>query len=254
MKTRNYFILTLISITLLSNQLISQGWIITDSDGSISYFQNGWVKIEDPENSGINSIYHLESGKLIMIYDEEQTYAEGTVDDYCQIIKDMEQSMKESISDEQWAMMEEYMKKEQGSNAPEVTYAKKGSEEIAGYTADKYEIKVNGELYEEVWLCEEASLQDLINQLSNIGEITKSMVACSSFANIESDPSFSDTYIELMQRGFELKSVDYEYGTPDPGPEVISVEETDIDDDVFLPPDGYQQVSFSELLMMQSGM
>jgi hypothetical protein len=245
-------ILPLITITL---NLSAQGWVMEDRDGSTTYMLGDWVKVDDPEEEGFSSIYNLSERILIIVNPDDMSYAEGTIDDYCQALSDMTSKMMEGMTEEQKEMMEAYMKNTNSGPAPDVKVQSEGSgENVAGYSTEKYSVMVDGELFQEVWISRDGDLKELVNAYSKVEPITREMVGCSSFEiNLDIDPEYSEAYLELMRSGLELKSIRYEYGSPDPGTDIVRLEKASLSKEDLMPPAGYKKLDFQEFMSAQQG-
>ena len=160
----------------------------------------------------------------------------------------------EGIPPEQKKMIEEQMKQANEAPAPLVSIKEMGSGgKIAGYDTKKFQVFANDELYEEIWLSQESELNELISVYAQINPFVIEIAGCSSFEiNLEQDPTFSDAYTELMLSGLEMKSIRHEYGTPNPGTSIVSIEQKAIPSSEFKPPAGFLRIDFNEFIMSYS--
>lgn len=256
MKKRLILNLLITLLMAMPITLNAQDWVIEDRDGSITYISGDWIKTIDPEEEGFTSIYNLSAGKLILINTDTESYSEGSLDDYCQALNEMTSSMMEGMTPEQKEMMEAYMSQSNSGPAPEVKIESRGAgENIAGYSTEKYAVMVDGELYEEVWISSDEALMKLVDLYKKMEPMTMEMVKCSAMEiNLDNDPDFSEAYLDLMHKGMELKSVRHEYGSPEPGTDIIRVEKTSIPASEFKPPANFKKVDFQPFLAPQEDM
>lgn len=247
----NHSLIAVLLLCIISGFVNAQGWVISDDDGSTTYISGDWIRIEDPDEGSFSSIFNMESKSLIIISHQNESYADGTMSDYCNAIKAMTSGMMEGMTPEQREMMEAYMSKSQSGPPPSVKIEHLGSGgNIAGYNTEKYKVMVDGELYEEIWISKEGDLKTLVEMFSEkVEPLTSEMVKCSAVGiNFEQDPEFSEAYKELQRSGMELKSMRYEYGTPIIGSSVNSIERKSIPASEFKPPAGYSKVEFGEFM------
>jgi len=249
---------TLAFMYLLNNSVYSQGWIMEESDNGVTYINNGWIKTlaNDMDEIPITSIFNADSRTIVMINEGDMTYAKGSIEDYCNAVISMRDDMNKQMPAEQLKLMEDMIAQEKAKPAPKVSVQKSNSESIAGYNTTKYSISVDGELFEEKWISNDAALSDLIQIMNKSIDITFKLAGCSvpdeSF--LKNAPEFSETYKNVERSGIELKSLSYEYGSADPGTEVIRLEKEDISSEEFDVPEGYQEMILKEFIMAMSGM
>jgi hypothetical protein len=248
----------IIALFLVSSSGYSQGWIITEADNSLTFISDEWVKAyeSDMDEVPITSMYKPGSNLIIMINENDMVYAKGTIEDFCNAMKSIQEEMNKQLPAEQQKMMEQMIADEKAKPAPKVTVQKSGGESIAGYNTTKYSITVDGELFEEKWISNDASLKSLTQVMNATVDMTLKTVSCSvpdeSF--LKNAPEFSKEYMDVERAGIELRSIRYEYGSAEPETEVISIEKEDLSSDEFEVPEDYSEVSMKELIMSMSGM
>ena len=158
----------------------------------------------------------------------------------------MIEEMMKGVPAEQRKMMEQMRGKGSQGSQPEVIVEKMGDGgTIAGFKTLKYKVLVDGELFEEVWLTNDSAL---MKEFKPLIQLLQKFSSCTGDIGIEAAPEKSPEYQKIMEMGFELKSVQYEYGTPDPETDVVELEKTDIPDKEFEIPPEYKQRSFSEVM------
>lgn len=255
MNKRNKIVAGILSVLfLLPIFLSAQGWEIEESNGSVTKMSGDWIKVEETESDSYSSIYNVKDGILIIINSTEEQYAKGTVEDYCNSMKAMTNSLMEGMSPEEQKMMEQYMKQAGEAPAPTVTIKEMGSGgKIAGYDTKKVQVLTDNELFEEIWIAQSDELSELIKAYAQVSPFVKELAGCSSFEiNLEQDPTFSEAYTELMLSGLEMKSIRHEYGTPNPGTSITRIEQKSISSSEFQLPAGFTKVDFSEFMMNYS--
>jgi len=258
MKKLLPIILSLAFVVLLNSSIYSQGWIIEESNNSITYIGDGWAKTlpDDMDEIPMTSMYNPGSNLFIIINENDMTYAKGSPDDYCKAVKTMMSEMNKQMPAEQKKMMDEMIAQEKAKPAPKVSVEKSSGGSIAGYNTTKYSIEVDGELFEEKWISNDASLSGLIQFMNKAIDMTMKTAGCSvpDQVFLRNAPEFSETYKNVERSGIELKSVSYEYGSEETGTDVVSLQKEDISADEFEVPEGYSEVNFGDLVMSMSGM
>ena len=256
MKSIFNYIFAIVFFFLIGIKSQAQGWVMSESDNSVTIIGDGWIKsISNGEEGELTFIFNGDRDIIILIDEVSEKYAKGSGDDYCNAMKSMMDDMNSQMPPEQLKMMEDMINQQKAKPAPKVTVTKGRGEVIAGYQTEKYSINVDGELFEEKWISNDPSLKSLFEVFKSIQELTSKTVTCAvpdeSFIN--SSPEFSREYKNVELSGVELKSVSHEYGNPESSREVVSLEKEDIPSSEFEIPDGYNELSLKDLLKM-SGM
>ncbi len=254
-----YFLKYLIAILIflfIGYKSHSQGWIITESNNSITLIGEGWVKsISNDEEGESTSMFNAAKGVIIMIDDANETFAKGSGDDFCNAMISMREEMNKQMPPEQLKMMEDIIKDQKAKPAPKVAITKESGGEIAGYETVKYSIIVDGELFEEKWITDDQALKSIIDIYRRMQQLTDQTVKCAvpdeSF--LKSSPELSNEYKEVELSGVELKSISYEYGS-ETQTDVVSLEREDISSSEFEVPESYSEISFKDFIMSMSGM
>jgi hypothetical protein len=164
--------------------------------------------------------------------------------------------MNKQMPAEQLQMMEDMIAQERARQAPEISVLKSSGESIAGYNTTKYSISVDGELFEEKWISNDATLSSLIRIMNESSDLGVKMAGCSvpDESLIKNAPEFSEAYKNVERTGIEMKSMSYEYGSADPGTDVVRLEKEDISSEEFDVPIGYNEMLLKEFIMAMSGM
>lgn len=258
MKRIMNYTLFIIIFYLISNSVYSQNWIITESNNNVTIVGNGWVKTfpDDMDEVPVTTMYNAGKNLIIMINEDDMTYAKGSTEDFCNTMKSTREEMNNQLPADQKKMMEQMIADEKAKSAPKVTIQKSGGESIAGYNTTKYNISVDGELFEEKWISNDASLRDLIQITNQFSDWSFKTAKCSvpDEVFLKNAPEFSKEYMDVERAGLELRSVRYEYGSAEPETDIVSINREDLSSDEFEIPEDYSEVSFKDLVMAMSGM
>src|SRR5210317_1264004 len=108
MRKISFTIFSLACIFLLNNSVYSQGWVIEESNNSITYISDGWIKSlpDDMDEVPMTSMYNPGADLIIMINENDMTYAKGSADDYCNAMKSMMNEMNMQMPAEQKKIMD----------------------------------------------------------------------------------------------------------------------------------------------------
>ena len=258
MKKLLKYISLIIAILFVSTVCFSQGWIITDANNKVTMIGNGWIKDfpDDMDDVPMTTMYNSSKNLIIMINDMDMTYTKGSGDDFCNAMKSMRVEMNQHMPAEQQQMMKDMIAEQKAKPAPKVSVQKSSGESVAGYSTTKYSISVDGELYEEKWISNDASLSGLIQATNDLSGWGKKLAGCSvpdeSF--LKNAPEFSNEYMDVEHAGVEMKSVSYEFGSAEEGTDIVSIERENLSSEEFEVPGDYSQVSMKEMIMSMSGM
>jgi hypothetical protein len=244
-------------LLLLASNIQAQTWIMLDANNSVTYIGDGWVKsVEVGEEGDLTFIYNASQNTIILIDDANGMYAKGSGEDYCNSMKSLQNEMNNQLPPEQKKAMQDMINELKAKPTPKVAVAKGAGEVIAGYQTTKYSINVDGELFEEKWITNDAALHSIISVIKNTYELTSKTAACSLPDGwpINNSPEFTDAYRQVENSGIELRSIMYEYGDAQTQTDVVSLEKEDVPESAFEAPADYENVGFKELLMSMSGM
>lgn len=225
---------------------VEAGWIMQETEGDQTLISKGRLKSSADNISWIldgpgNTVYFIDG--------HEKTYATGTVEDYCGATAAMVEQTMKNLPAEQRKMLEQMMKKEneEARHSVSVTAAGDGGM-VAGLKTAKYKVEVDGELYEEIWL---ATDSDLLNEFKSLKPLLRKFSTCASTFGTEFTPENSPEYLQLMERGVEVKSIAYTDGSPEPVTDVVKLEKKDLPETEFSVPRAYRQITFGEMLKSQ---
>jgi uncharacterized protein DUF4412 len=253
------------------------GYQLTDKDGDQTLVSNGRVKELSGEGGGPQSVFDLGLARAWMSNPDRGVYWEGTIDELCTTIRDttaaigkaMHDAMEAQLSqlspenrakvEELRKQLEANRKKEEESKAsPGVVKVERTqqTETIAGQPTRKFNVLVDGALYEEDWLTTDPALAKEF-ALDRASELMSRVSACA----IASDPDPSHPkgvdegkiYQKLYPQGWPLKTVAHVGGKPRTKTEITKVEKRDVPDSEFKPPPGYRKAPLSEVMFSGMG-
>ncbi len=240
MRTRitTIVLLSLLALVAALAPSAHAGWVFTESNGDETLISQGKMKTSW-ENGSL--IFDGEKNLLHFIDDRRQLIASGTIDELCEGMNQMMESMFEDIPPEQREMMKKMMQGETGES--EVVDKGSGGK-IAGFATTRYEVLQDGELREEIWTTDDASLRKEVQGVIKALMKFSSCFDQTGFAG-ESSYESSPEYLAIFDRGVPVKIV--EHGVADEAPNTSQLSPREIPDATFALPTGYQTVPMSEL-------
>ena len=222
------------------------GWVILEQNGDKTLISNGRLK---GTSEGFSSIFNGPKNEMIFIHDGQNIYWRGTVDEYCSGTAAMFEQVMEGMPEEQRQMMKQMMAKGSQTSEHKVAVVKDGEgETIAGLKTMKYNVLVDNELFEEVWLTSDASL---MKEFKPLIPMLQKFNSCLGSMEMEFTLEKSPEYQKLWETGFQLRSVRHEFGNAETETDVVKLEKADIPDQEFKAPAGYQKRSFAEMMQSQ---
>lgn len=259
-EMKRTFIAILIFMVLTSE--VVAGWVIklkyTGMDGEISYET---LEIQDNKlrSTGTDGtfIFDLAGDRLSVIDDKSQTYWQVEIsairETYFQASKKFIEEMLNNMPDQEREMYRSLFKEIENMyaevdktkvNAVNIKVDKTGnSEEIAGFKADEYLVLVDDEIVERKWL---AKGLDVSGDM-NVRKMVESFKEISPVVSDEALFEYTDTYLSMHEKGFEVRSV-----TKDGEQiEVTSAEKQRIDGSLFIIPEGFKQITIEEMMRME---
>ena len=217
---------------------------------AVIYVDSNRIKI----GSGQEVIFDIENDLLYMIMPEKQVYWSGSPDELVESIKAVMESAMEGmlaqVPEDQREQYREYMKSmgmtmpgevDEEEHAVELVKTD-DAEEIAGYKTVRYEIHVDGELAEEIWMADDVPVSDEID-IKRFADYAAAMKQFSGEYAYET----SDAYLERMATGYPMRTRPYRMGQAGPVTEVTALTEMDVPDSTFEVPESYKKVSLMEL-------
>ncbi len=216
------------------------GWVETEASGDITYFSGGKVKSASAEDD-MWSVIDTSSGVLTMVSPRAKSYATGTVDDFCAMIRNMMGGMNA----QQKAMFEAMMKKHKQKTLSVRKVGPGGK--VAGYNTDKYRIEADGKPQMDVWVSTDSRLSRAYKKMMKKAmPMVNKMASCSEMGGGGMEVENSKEYRKLEEKGWILKSVSR--GMVSSESETVKLEEKKISPAEFKVPPGYKKVSLEELL------
>jgi len=242
MISRKWSVLMAVAVVFWLVIPADAGFVMVDQNGETTLISKGRIK---NASEGIVFILNGPGDEMIFINDEQKTYSRGTTDEYCNSISATFEQMMKGVPEEQRKMMAQG-KETSGQDVSIVKLGDGGT--IAGYKTVKYKVLAGGELFKEIWLTLDSSL---MKEYKPLMPVLKKFNSCTSRMEMESSPENTPEYQKLSEAGFELKSVRYESGNPEPETDVVQLKKKTIPESEFKVPSGYKKVSFAELVKAQ---
>lgn len=236
------------------------GWVIksrtTDMYGE-SGIETTWIQNNKMKSSamGETTIINMTDGTLTMIDEQAKTYwqvaikdardafrkaSENFIEEALKNVPEGQQEMYRSLFSEMENMYDDIDPDKISRVDIKVEQTGK-SEQIAGYKADEYHILVDGLLVEQIWLAKDLDVSRDLNRK----KMMEAMLELQQTGDNEMLYEFTDAYLDLFGKGFEMRSIDSEGEKI----EVTSVEQKQLDASVFEIPAGYREITIEEMMM-----
>ena len=224
------------------------GWVEENKDGTMGYYSKGKIVTIGKDNW---FKFDLNTGKMSMSDHRRKVYTTGTPGEFCDAISSMREEMMKDMPPQQRMMMEQMMKRNQGSADAKVTVEKMGDGgKIAGFNTVKYKIKVNGRPKVEMWVTDNSSLiKELMPLKKKAFSSTKEFGKCMSEMNpMGGGLTWQDSpeYKKLMGNHWVLKEV----SGGRTNTHVVQLKKEAVPDSKFQPPASFKKVSVQEFLKM----
>ena len=246
MISRKWSVLMAVAVVFWLVIPADAGFVMVEQNGETTLISKGRIK---NASEGIVFIVNGPGDEMIFINDNQKTYSRGTTDEYCDSLNANFEQMMKGVPEEQRKMMEQMMAQVKETSGQDVSIVKLGDGgTIAGYKTVKYKVLAGGELFKEIWLTLDSSL---MKEYKSLMPVLKKFNSCTNRMEMESSPENTPEYQKLSEAGFELKSVRYESGNPEPETDVVQLKKKTIPESEFKVPSGYKQVSFAELVKAQ---
>lgn len=260
MKRALTFIATLVFVVLTSEAVA--GWVIklkyTNLDGEVS-FENLEIQDNKLRSTGTDGtfIFDLADNRLTVIDDKNQTYWQVKISEiretYFQASRNFIEEMLSRIPEQEREMYRSLFSEMENMYA-EVDLTKVSlvnvkvdrtgnSEKIAGFTADEYLVLIDDEVVERKWL---AKGLDISSDM-NVRKMVESFKEISPVVGDEMLYEYTETYLSMHEKGFEVKSVTKDGEMI----EVTSAEKQRIDSSLFMIPEGFKQITIEEMMRME---
>ncbi len=257
-------VLLLVFITLMLTPPAFAGWVaevmVKGIEGEeyteVLYIQNNKMK-----NVGHDQImmFDLEKKLFYIISPDpaQKLYWGGTPEQWKKEMEGTKTKMEEEylkqMTPEQKEAYEKYKKSMKGgeAEAPKEkklnVNVKKTSEKatIAGYPTQKYQVWVDGQLKEEMWISTKIQIKDEFD-MRKLEELQNEFGGPEEEVSYESSPE----YMAIMEQGIPLKTIDYYEGGSEVR-EFKKIEKKQIPDSEFEVPKGYRKISIFDLQQLQ---
>lgn len=239
------------------------GWVMqqqTPGGSSTVYMQDNMMRAG---SGGRGVIYNLKQGTVTMLNPNRKVYWTGRPQELNQQMNQaldarMEQALK-SVPPEQREQMRAMMAQRMGRGgrggmmgrqrpAPRVEVRATGDyQKIAGYKARKYQVWVNGRHRQDMWMAPVSGFHDELD-MGKMMELVHAMRASGPGPGPGAGWRTSPPMLKLWEKGMPMMITDYGPAGPQTMMKVTKVEKKSLDKETFLPPAGYKQVDFSQMM------
>lgn len=256
------------AVLALSPTLAQAGWVIewsTSATGpkgqtlpaqkATQSIANNQVRMDQPE---VVTIVDYDKDRFIMMNPMREYFWSGTSAEY---VREMTRS-RDSALRERIGNLTGTQKKKKGNEPadeatprvvdpaklPPVSITSTGvKEKIAGYDAEKYEVKVDGELFEEIWIAPIDLSADLNFDRSLAQQLKTSAAMQGKSADAYNALYRDPEYRRLTEKATVVKNVTHHIaGTFERT--ATSVQQRDVPASTFTVPDTYRKVRLADLM------
>ncbi len=247
------FSVNLFAGSIIKTKSIHTEYNVTTTSEDIIYIQDGKIRSETIED-GLKSITIINPTKEIMINIEpsENSYTIITKDDFSKFIEQIKiqkDKMLEQLPEEQREMMSKMFDQqmEEMKSQPKVEYKKVGNETLKGYACEVFHGFIQEEKIEEVWIASWENMK-LKDEYVSIFQTMKKFITNISESLGEYGNMIEDEFnSEMFDKGFPIKTVEYEDGVQISVETLEEVTETDLSPSLFEIPKGMVQQDFFEM-------
>lgn len=233
------------------------GWVITQTTTESGHQEEVHIWIEGSKVKYAVERYEIifdqDDNTITMVDKAMKVYWKGTGEQFETEIKEVEKAIMDlalsKVPEEQRAaikaMFEQSMAIEENESYNIEIVTTDETVEIAGYKSNKYLVKVEDKLTEELWIAEGFNPYKTINldlfdaAVGNVSEVSE----------------YSDEleYSKLLQKGYVMKknSYDHDFGSSEPSltEDVTSVIEEAIPGATFRPDDTYKLMNLADIII-----
>ena len=118
-------LVTLMVVPLGLSALHAQnGWKIVDQSGEVTIISNGRLKQSWGDDA---MLMDGKKNRITFLSSEKNAFAEGTPEEYCALLKEVQDAMMAKLPAEQRSMIEGMRKQKSGSAPPKVVVKPQGS-------------------------------------------------------------------------------------------------------------------------------
>lgn len=218
-----------------------------DSQRSTAYVEDNKMKMEQPH---IVTVYDYDKQRFTVLNPATRFFWTGSLDDY--VLKSAtrrQQQLSKSYGSNK--KDDDPLPKLDLEDLPEVTVELSGeTKEIAGYQTTKYVVKINDELFQEVWVAPELDLTNDIDPEKYVKyqqKTSRGMIGASSkpFNAMYRSPA----YLDLLRKGFALETLtNHIAGSFEQS--ARSVRKSSVDSSTFEAPEDYRRVRLDDVFKM----
>lgn len=211
-------------------------------DVSVYWFQGGKARV-DGALEGLTVIIDVKNGEGWLVDAASKRYAGGKIDELAELLRKVDESL-----DDNPAPGDPAARKPAADPAKPLAVVVKdlgAGERLLGYDTRRYQVLVDGELLEELWLALKVQLAGEID-LAAFGTAMKRMLG--GGAGLNQGYEESEAYRNLRAGGYPLRQVLYFVGEKSTL-EVTSVTIKDVPSSEFAVPKGFAKVGYVELLL-----
>lgn len=254
--------LLLLSLCVLPT-IAQGGWVSTwtntaikpkgerlSSQNATMSIEGGKVRLEQPE---VVTLIDYDSERFTLINPTKQYFWSGTIDEYLR-------QMGQNRADKMRETLQEHgkgSKKEEPYAVPKVDPAKlpplsitktEQTEKIAGYDTVKYQVQVDGTLFQEIWIAPTLDVSADLNPERYFAVQRKMSAAMLGKAADQHNALYlNEEYRKLLNNGFALKVVTHHLAG---GFERVatSMKESEVAGSQFEVPDSYRKVRLTDVL------
>jgi hypothetical protein len=261
----NSLLLTLLSVVPTAAQA---GWVSQwsntatkptgehmDSQNSAMVISDGRMRLEQPD---VITLIDYNGKRFTLLNPAQQVFWSGTVDEYVLAVS---QSRSTSMLSKLGGLEKKNPKVRDAetkpyapptvdpTKLPPITITKTDvTEKIAGYDTVKYEIRANGELFQEVWVAPALDMSRDLDPGRYFALQRQLGVGMAGKAAAEYNALYaSDDYRKLLEKGFILKMVNH-HGVGTFERAATSMRQADVPTGQFEVPATYRKVQLTEVL------
>ncbi len=234
------------------------GVVEVDRQGGQTYLSGSTIK-NIPAGESTWYVFDTEQDRITLIDDQDRTYTQGNAEEYCSALAEVTDERLQAMSPEERQMMDQIMGILNGTprEQPQIDITEAGpGEAIAGLPTRKYQVLVDGNLQEEIWLAPDPALLEGVDieAISRYGQkisacIGKALRMDGGMMHLEDSPEYG----RLIRQGWVMRSI---RNDPLAGSEVVTeverLERRQIPEEEFQAPADYDQLPLAEFLRAQA--
>ncbi len=241
--------------------IASAGWIIEwehtpvragerlESKRAIAYIEDDKTRVEQDH---ITTVYDYDEGTFTLLNPTSRYYWSAGVDDYVkESVRNRDRNLRKKLGTE--SEDDEELPEVDLESLPEISVeATDEMRTIAGHQAFKHVVRVNEELFQEIWVANDLDLSGDLDPDKVVkfqARSSRGMIGNSSkpYNALYRSPA----YLELLKKGYALRTLTHHIaGAFDR--KARSVREADVEDSKFEVPAGYRKVSLQEVFKTET--